>query len=274
MSLSLSVSMMLGNRAGAAATPSYDPDAEALFARFTTPPTTARKGLINNLIVSLKDAGVWTKLDALYVMAAADSQAARQNWIADQYNLTPVAAPTFNADRGYTPNGSSSYLATGLTPGAGQYALNDCHIGVWSLTNSTSASAVIIGARTSVTPAGQGLLLVRTATDTISPRLNQDSPGGSLTNTDSSGHIVGVRSGTSAKEAYRNAISLGTLTDVSTSSPAVPFFIGALNNAGTASNFDARQVAAGHLGASLSAANNLAVYNALHSYLVAVGASS
>lgn len=78
----------------------YSPEALALSARFTTPPDTARKTLINNLIVALKAAGVWAKLGAPYLRAAADSQAARQNWLANQFNSTPVASPTFASDRG------------------------------------------------------------------------------------------------------------------------------------------------------------------------------
>ncbi|WP_336802535.1 hypothetical protein, partial [Kaistia sp. MMO-174] len=72
------------------------------FARLTNQPTTARKKLYNDLIVSLKTAGVWAKLDALYVLAAADAQAARQNLVANAYNISASGSPVFTADRGYT----------------------------------------------------------------------------------------------------------------------------------------------------------------------------
>ena len=52
-------------------------------------------------------------MEGLWVTAAADAQAGRQNWVQDAYNLTTVKSPTFTADRGYQGNGTTSYLWTG-----------------------------------------------------------------------------------------------------------------------------------------------------------------
>ncbi|HXC20220.1 MAG TPA: hypothetical protein VNV13_01980, partial [Steroidobacteraceae bacterium] len=54
----------------------------AIFAAFTTPPTTSRKVIINTLVNALLNGSTdtWDKMDVLYVMAAADSQAASINW--------------------------------------------------------------------------------------------------------------------------------------------------------------------------------------------------
>ncbi|MFZ5720310.1 MAG: hypothetical protein ACOY5Y_12720 [Pseudomonadota bacterium] len=92
----------------------FSPEAEALFARFTVEPDVARKGLLDDLIAALKDAGVWTLLEGFYVLAAHDAQAARQNWRADVYNLTPVNGPAFTTDRGYVGDGASAHLDTGF----------------------------------------------------------------------------------------------------------------------------------------------------------------
>ena len=54
----------------------FSPQALALFARMSTPPTGARKVAINRLYNDLISAGTLSKMDALYVFAAADSQAA------------------------------------------------------------------------------------------------------------------------------------------------------------------------------------------------------
>ena len=92
---------LLGNGQGTVgAGSSYDAATEAIAAAFTTPPTTARKDLIDAAVVALKAAGVWAKLDALYAFAAADSQAAMINWKhPGTYNATEVNAPTFTADQ-------------------------------------------------------------------------------------------------------------------------------------------------------------------------------
>ena len=62
---------------------SYEAEATALFARFSTDPGTTRKDAINTCIASLKTAGVWSKLDCLYVFAAHNETDAKLNWIQD-----------------------------------------------------------------------------------------------------------------------------------------------------------------------------------------------
>ncbi len=94
----------------------YSPEAAALLSRMTVTPSTARKQLIDALIATLVGAGIWAKLDALYLLAAHDAQAARLNWIADRYNLTAVNSPTFTTDRGYAGTGAAMYLDTGFNP--------------------------------------------------------------------------------------------------------------------------------------------------------------
>lgn len=59
---------------------SSDSDANALFAAMTVQPNTLRKKIILSTIHSLKLAGIWNKLDALWIPAAHDRQAARLNW--------------------------------------------------------------------------------------------------------------------------------------------------------------------------------------------------
>jgi hypothetical protein len=89
----------------------------AIFAAFTTPPTTARKEIINNVVADLVLSGVWNELDVLHVYAAADSQAALINWKSPgTFNGTLFNAPAFAADRGFTGNGSNAYISTGYTP--------------------------------------------------------------------------------------------------------------------------------------------------------------
>jgi len=65
-------------------------------------PSAARQLVIDALIRQLKDAGVWAKLDVLYVIAAHDIQAGRVNWKnPGTFTATEVSAPTFTTDRGY-----------------------------------------------------------------------------------------------------------------------------------------------------------------------------
>ena len=240
-------------------------EASALVARFTAPPTNARKALIDTLVGSLKTAGVWSKLDLLYVMAAHDAQAARRNWLADAYNLTPVSAPTFAVDRGYQGDGSASYLETGFNPtsAAGQYTLNAAHLGVWSRSDLTVSNAYDMGILT----AG---LNARHATGTSMRGIINTATYNSYNATPNSlGHFVHNRSTSAAQQGYRNGASIGSNTQAVTSMPDGTLRV----CAGPLGAFSARQLPVAHAGASLTSQNVSDLYAALTTYLQAVGAA-
>lgn len=125
-----------------------DADVAAFLARLTTPPTTERAALYNTFIVDLKAAGVWDKLDVLYLMAAADSQAARLNLKSSSFTLNTLNSPTFTADRGYNGDGVASYLNTTLNPNVGgpyQFSLNSATVGIWINQTSGGTDAYDFG---------------------------------------------------------------------------------------------------------------------------------
>lgn len=240
----------------------YDPDASALFARFTTPPADARKTLINTLIVTLKAAGVWAKLDALYLMAAADAQAARQNWIADQYNLTPISAPTFAADRGYTGDGVASYLDTGFIPISAvspKFVQNSASFGIWSLTAGLNNQQVM---------GNNNCVILPTSSTTASLRVNNSTASSTGANTTSDGFFAANRSGAAAETLRRNTSAI--VTGAGASSAVDNASITILKR--TAS-FSSIQGSIGFIGSSQSTAESDAFYSANLTYLQAIGAA-
>jgi hypothetical protein len=268
IAMSLGVGMYLGS----AATPIkgggvvYEPETEALVARFTTPPTTERMGVINDLIKSLKNESIWSKLDALYITAAATAQAARQNWIADAYNLTAVSAPTFTADRGYAGDGVSSYLETNLNPATApglKQSQDDITIMVWSRTAGQSNNGDVGNTASFIAP--------RIATDDINFRANA---GVSVTasNADGSGMFCVSRLSSSSVQAYRNGATLGaSISSPSTAPESASYRVCGRSGAFTTSSI--RQQAAASFGARLTAPQIAAYYTAVQTYLQAVGAA-
>jgi hypothetical protein len=81
-----------------------------------TLPSPSQQLLQNQLVVDLKDAGVWSKLDTFAVFATdGDSNFALIDWKRlTQY--TGVNSPTFNVNEGFEGNGTSSYLNTNYNP--------------------------------------------------------------------------------------------------------------------------------------------------------------
>lgn len=245
----------------------YETEASALFARFTSDPGATRKGHINTLIAALKTAGVWAKLDALYILAAHDSQAACRNWIANSYNLTPNNSPTFTTDRGYTGNGANATLSTGFIPSSApspKYTLNSASLGAWVLTNITALNEYIIG---SSTTASAGINPRSSVANTARGQINYAT----LTNWGTSATSVGMatfsRTANNLVTRYKNATADGTSGNVANSLPAVEIILLGFNS--TASN---HQIAVGFIGSSFSGTEVTDTYNALNTYLTAVGA--
>ena len=95
-----------------------DEDASDLIAAMTVEPDQGRIDLIDQTVVALKQAGVWSKLDLLYVPAAHDRQAAALNWLEPTaHPLTEVGTIGFGEDIGLRADGPSSYLTTSWSAG-------------------------------------------------------------------------------------------------------------------------------------------------------------
>ena len=94
------------------------------------------------MICGMVTDGTWSKFDALYIFATNTTTTANLNLVSTSFGLTPTgAALTFTADHGYTGNGTSGFLDTGLVlTSATQYTLNSGAIGVYDLTNRTTNS--------------------------------------------------------------------------------------------------------------------------------------
>ncbi|OZA59807.1 MAG: hypothetical protein B7X78_08300, partial [Sphingomonadales bacterium 39-62-4] len=245
------------------AAPIYAEQTLALFARMTVQPTGAVKLLMDTLVRAVVGAGVWPKLDMLHLIAAHDAQAARLNWIADQYNLTAVNSPVFTAFRGYTGNGTSSYLNTGAAPAAlastGKLRQNSAHICAWTLT-SVPSGQVVMGARTGtasffdIFPRESGLTRYRP-----NAPLGYD-PTKFATPRDK-GFFLGSRNGT-AIDGYMDGVLVGSITHASAAPTAHAVHILAQNADGAAFGFCATQVAMASVGAALTATEAAALHSA------------
>ena len=109
----------------------FDADYQAVLNYATTQgytlPSAAQQVKQNKLVVDLKAAGVWSKLDT-FAMFANDggSNFALIDW--KRLSLyTAVNSPTFTTNQGFTGNGTSSYIDTNFNPATSgtNYVLND-----------------------------------------------------------------------------------------------------------------------------------------------------
>lgn len=109
----------------------YDTDYQAILDYATTQnytlPSDEQKLLQNQLLIDLKNAGVWNKLDTFANFATDGStQFALIDWKRlVQYNAS--TGPTFTSNEGFTGNGTSSYIDTNFNPtiGSNNYLQNN-----------------------------------------------------------------------------------------------------------------------------------------------------
>jgi hypothetical protein len=136
-------------------TPAFDADYQAVLDRATTQgytaPSAAQQTLQNTLVEDLKTAGVWSKLDALYITANdGSSDFGRLNWASPSaFELSEVSSPTFTSNEGFTGNGSSSTLDTGINMGVDTTQFNQSTLngsfGGWSYNTKITGGPALMG---------------------------------------------------------------------------------------------------------------------------------
>lgn len=246
----------------------YTSEASALFARMSLQPSSTRKNEIDTLIGALVSAGVWAKLDALYVFAAHDAQAAVLNWKQDLYNCTPIDDPQFDTDLGFTGDGTSSYLDTGFNPDTAtspNFLQDNSSMGVWSGTevNATqydcgSTSAAIVS---------------RASSNALTRSSSPSSDTWALPAETSIGLTMFSRSDGDGYVAQRDTAAATSIVRASVALQSLPFYILARSNAGpVAANHSARRIQACFFGGSLTSGQRNSLYIALNTYMTAVGA--
>lgn len=241
---------------------SYCAESVAFFNRLATSPPTARAQQYDILFRSLVNAGVWPLLDALWVLAAADEATARLNLVSLSHSLTAVNSPTFEADRGYTSDGATSYLTgPNLTTFGGQYVLNDAHMGVFVRGNLANDANPEMGVSTAS---------VRVKSTSAQPnhRANDATSAAGTAVATAQGHSMWSRSSSTAYAGYKDGVLNASPSATTTSiQNAVLKICGAQNSA-----FSPRQVSAAHVGKSMTATQAAAMSNALTTYMQSVGA--
>lgn len=242
-------------------------EAAALAARFTTPPTNGRALLIDTLIGSLKTAGAWSKLDAFYMLAAADAQSSLLNWVSTSYNLTAVNSPTFVVDQGYTGDAATSYLDSGFNPTTAptpKFVQDSAHAALWARTNlpNGAGDSFDFGSSNSyiaraVSLAGRGATRPNAASGQL------------IGNGAYPGYAAWARSAAAVWEGYAQGVDAGGGTTVS----ALPVNATLAILRSRDGSFGANQIATAHFGSNLTAGEVAASFTAIQTYLQAIGAA-
>jgi hypothetical protein len=245
----------------------FENESMDLLTRFTTNATGARAVIIDDTIRQLKAVGVWSKLDAFYMLAAAASDQALLNWKSASFTCTTNGTITFTADQGYAGNGSTGYLDTNFNPSTagGGFAQNSVHLGLYS--RSSIASTELIGNQAA-------LLIPRNGSNAFVARLHRTSSfnivGSGLTT--GAGYFAASRLNSTVADGIVGTTIYTNVSNVTNTAPAnANLWVCSWN--GTAPVYGTAQIACAHFGSGLTSGELLAISGIVTSHLARIGAA-
>lgn len=261
---------------------SYDPDAQLWFDAVVTAGGTvsnAQKGYVNTLITALKAAGTWAKTVDMALMVAENSVQALVS-LKQLRTGTAVNSPTFATSAGYTFNGTTNYIRTGLildTHALGLISAISVRFGAYQRNNTAQSTGSVMG--TSNNSTFQMRLRPRTTTGpgSISGGIQSSTVVSTTTLPDSSLGMTAMQAaGTTTRVMDRNGASLASATQtayVSAVLPSIEMWVGCINSSGAVFQALAAQVGLWLVTAPLSDAEKLSEYNAIQTYMTSHGAN-
>lgn len=232
----------------------------------------AHQTAVNALICGLVTDSVWSKFDALYILATQSTAVAVLSLVSATYNATEQGGITFTTDRGYNGvNGSvpAKYLTTGFNPSTApspKFVQNSAHLSAWSVTNVTSDSNAIMGAAA-----------LGSNENDVYPRFTDgnsyyviNGTFGSVSNTGTNAHFLGNRSSSTGLQGYKNGASVLS-TSVASQAPLNRALVICGYDLGSVIATSGYQVGMASIGSSLSSTDATNFYNRLRTYMTAVG---
>ena len=231
----------------------FDPDAAAFFARVTAAGGTlslTEKTAVNQLVLDMKDDGIWSKMKAIYPFVGASAAACAQNLKSSSFT------GTFTSGWNFTTTGiqstSNAYMNTTYIPQLLDFANFSWGIYMRTNTGVGNSFSLAFGAsegnnRIWIGPRWTGFSNV--SNFTIGQGANEINASGP----NPAGFFLGSRTALNAISSRRNNTSLGSNTIIATSfGLTIPLYIGCQNDDGVASLFNRDEYALAYISESLS----------------------
>lgn len=212
---------------------SYQTETNTLASAFSVAPTTTRKRTMDRAMRRLKSTGIYTKARWIRFQGA-DADASLTNWKNPAEKATVVGTPPFTADQHYAGNTGLNYINLGMN--ANVLSQDDHSMFVWYQQGHMKPTATQAGSTVGVINAGStGLSLVPNNANQIVVRCG----GTAITvanATDGFGLIGASRFNSANVEVYYNGVKRSTVANTSAALPALPVYLGGLNNNGSITN--------------------------------------
>lgn len=245
----------------------YDADATAFFTAASITDTT-QKSAINQLVLDLKSANIWTKIKALYpVVGGSASSHAVNLKQPGTFNLSFATGWT-HSNTGMTPNGAT-YANTSCT--TANMLLNSAHHSFYSRTDQAAVNSYEMGIY-QTTPNCNTSLSLKNNTSNFTGKINNSgTTTTNISNTNSTGFYITSRTASNLTKNFKNQNLLQSHNNLSGAVSTNPYYIGANNNLGSAGLFSSKECAFSSIGDGLTDAEALSFYNAVQTYQTTLG---
>jgi len=242
-----------------------DADAAAYIARWSVTPPASIQVIINDLVLGLKADGPWNLqelLTAPFLLQPTIADACL-NLKSTLYVPSFVNSPTLVDGEGILFNGSTNYVRSGFAPSISSlFAPTSNHFMNWITAGGTGADTnKRSGSCDSTNANATAVFGLHSAS---SPRTNNNQAAqvpGSLSGATRLGMTTGNQSATTARQIYRDGVSIGTSAITGSTRTTRETYIGAFNNNGAVTGFCDNTYSSWGAGGSMNAAQHLACFN-------------
>jgi hypothetical protein len=227
--------------------------------------TNNEKTAVNSLVLSLKSAGIWNLMRAIYPMVGASAASCAQNLVSSFFTGTFTSGWTF-ASTGVTPNGTSAYMNTGLNPVAQGLTSGNSHLAYYARTAATTADPAEIG---NFNDSSAAFVLQSKSSGGLNRYFyNVNIPARRTVATAPIGFMNGSAIANTRRDLYFNGVSVANNTSTDNAGLGnYNLYIGAANIAGSqAASFTNSQCAIASIGNGLSSTQASDFYTAIQTF--------
>lgn len=232
--------------------------------------TSTERAALVTLINSLNNAGIWTKMKAIYPMVGASDAACKQNLKSSSFTGSFSSGWEF-ASTGAKPNGTSAFFNTNFLA-LSNLTRNDHHISFYSRTQDISKNGYNMGVEGNPFT-NRSMLTLHFQSVSLKAFINGAFSSGwtSVNNTNTQGFQVGGIHPSTQSKLWFNGSLLATTAPDNNSLNDLNYYIGAMNFQGNAGNFMPHETAFNSIGDGLTDTEAANFYTAVQAFQTTLG---
>jgi len=249
---------------------STDADAQAFITAAGITNAT-QQSAVNQLVLDLKSANIWTKMKAIYPIVGGTASTHKWN-LKDPRDLDAAFRLTFStgwthSNNGMTPNGTSAFADTFFIPSIDTDGTS--HYSFYSKTD-VAASSNVFGTNAPGPNYFYTLLNPRNTSNQCVSAINENT-GEFFVNSSSLGLFTLNRQASNDYDVWINSTKKINTTKASLGRSSFKLYLGALNQAGTAGNYSTNQCAFFTGGSALTDTEVANLNTAIQNYQTTLG---